>query len=66
MNASRQVRQWDAAYVLRRAVSCRAPGVRGASGQSSHLPVGRLGTYCPPRVCWLADAAMLSPTIVTK
>jgi hypothetical protein len=51
---------WDAAYVLRRAVSCRAPGVRGASGQSSHLPVGRLGTYCPPRVCWLADAAMLS------
>jgi hypothetical protein len=45
--------QWDVAYVLRRAVSCRAPGVRGASGQLSHLPVGRLGTYCPSRVCWL-------------
>jgi hypothetical protein len=45
--------QWDAAYVLRGAVSCRAPGVRGASGQLSLLPVGRLGTYCPPRVCWL-------------
>jgi hypothetical protein len=45
--------QWDAAYVLRRAVSCRAPGVRRAFGQLSHLPVGRLATYCPPQVCWL-------------
>jgi hypothetical protein len=45
--------QWDAAYVLRRSVSCRAPRVRGASGQLSPLPFGRLVTYCPPRVCWL-------------
>ncbi len=47
---------WDAAPVLRRAVSCRAPGVLEASGQSAHQPVGRLGTYCPPRVCWLRSS----------
>jgi hypothetical protein len=41
--------QWDVAYVLRRAVSSRTPGARGASRQLSHLPVGRLGTCCPPR-----------------
>jgi hypothetical protein len=41
--------QWDVAYVLRRAVSSRTPGARGASGQLSHLPAGRLGTCCPPR-----------------
>ena len=29
-------------------VPCRAPGVRGAYGQLSHLPVCRLGTCCPP------------------
>jgi hypothetical protein len=56
--------QWDAAYVLRRSVSCRAPGVRGASGQLSLLPVGRLGTYCPTPGLLAqvspADAAMQS------
>src|SRR4030095_3192717 len=52
--------QWDAAYVLRRSVSCRAPGVRGASGQLSHLPVGRLGLPTPGLLAQVspADAAM--------
>jgi hypothetical protein len=34
--------------MLECAVSGRAPGVRGASRQVFHLPVGRLRTCCPP------------------
>ena len=41
--------QWDAAYVLGAPFSCGATGVRGASGQLSGLPGGRLGTGCPAR-----------------
>ena len=45
--------QWDAGYVFGRAVSCRAPGVREASAQLSHLPVCRLRNLLPTRVRWL-------------